>query len=153
LPQLRDFLDRFRPAGAPGAARAGVPADRAGELASELEPVLAQLADTEAECRRIVADAEQEASRIAADARAQAAWLAADAQRRADAARDAAAERTLAAARAEADASARAAAEQASRPHNFAEWQVSELVAAAVGLVRSPPGASRQATGEGSGGP
>jgi V/A-type H+-transporting ATPase subunit D len=35
LPQLRDFLERFRPAGAPGAAAgAGVPADRSRELAA-----------------------------------------------------------------------------------------------------------------------
>jgi hypothetical protein len=50
LPQARDFLNRFRPAGAPGAAsRVAVPADRTAELASELVPVLALLAGTDAE--------------------------------------------------------------------------------------------------------
>ena len=41
MPDLRDFLSRFRPAGAPGAARAGV------------GPVLALLGGTQAECERI----------------------------------------------------------------------------------------------------
>ena len=51
MPQLRDFLDRFRRQGAPGAAgRAAVPVDRQGALAAELLPVLASLEDPEAEC-------------------------------------------------------------------------------------------------------
>jgi F0F1-type ATP synthase membrane subunit b/b' len=137
---LRDFLDRFRPAGAPGAAgRAGVPADRARELSAELEPVLALLAETDAECGRIVAQAQHEASRIADEARDQAAGIAADGQHRAAAARDAAAERVMAAARQEAGAAVRAAAEQARSRRRLADWQVNELVAAAVDLVRSLP--------------
>ena len=85
MPQLGDFLNRFRPAGAPGAAsRAGVPADRAAELSAELDPVLAMLAATDAECARLVAEAEQEAGRIAAQARDQAASIAADAVQRAE---------------------------------------------------------------------
>jgi hypothetical protein len=55
MPRVRDVLQRFRPSGAPGAATAaGVPADRAHELAAELEPVFALLADTERECADIV---------------------------------------------------------------------------------------------------
>jgi hypothetical protein len=50
VPDLRDFLSRFRPAGAPGAALAGVPADRRRELEAEVGPVLALLAGTQAEC-------------------------------------------------------------------------------------------------------
>ena len=51
MPRVRDVLHRFRPSGAPGAATAsGVPVDRAGELAAELEPVLALLEETEQEC-------------------------------------------------------------------------------------------------------
>jgi hypothetical protein len=55
MPELRDFLARFRPAGAPGtAARAAVPADRSRELEAEVEPVLALLEDTDAERKRII---------------------------------------------------------------------------------------------------
>lgn len=68
MPQARDFLDRFRPAGAPGAAsRAAVPADRTAELASELVPVLALLAGTDAECDRIITAARRDAEQTAAD--------------------------------------------------------------------------------------
>ena len=88
MPEGRDFLDRFRPAGAPGsAARAGVPADRARELADELDPVLALLDDTHAECQRIIAGAGQEAERIMAAARSEAGRIAADAGTRARTAR------------------------------------------------------------------
>jgi hypothetical protein len=140
VPQLRDFLDRFRPAGAPGAAgRVGVPGDRARELAAELEPVLTALADTDAECRRVVARAQREARRIAEQARDQAAAMAADARQRSEAARNAAAERVLAAAQADARATAAAAAEQARQRPGVADWQVNELIAAAIDLVRSQP--------------
>lgn len=142
MPQLRDILDRFRPAGAPGAAgRAGVPRDRASELAAELDPVLTMLADTDAECGRIVARAEHEARRIAELARDQAAAIAAEAQQRAEAARSAAAERVLVAAQADARAAATAAAEQVRGRPRIAAWQVNELVAAALELVRSQPAA------------
>ena len=51
MPRVRDFLYRFRPAGAPGAAaEAGVPTDRTAELTAELEPLFASLAQTEGEC-------------------------------------------------------------------------------------------------------
>ncbi len=59
----RDLLQRFRLAGAPGAPAApGVPADRAAEVAAELAPVLALLADDDERAGRIRADAEQEAA-------------------------------------------------------------------------------------------
>jgi len=46
LTQFRDFLNRFKPAAAPGSAsRAGVPADRAALLAAEIDPVLDMLAE------------------------------------------------------------------------------------------------------------
>lgn len=138
MPQLGDFLNRFRPAGAPGAAsRAGVPADRAAELSAELEPVLAMLAATDGECARLVAEAEQEAGRIAADARDQAAGIAADAERLADDARAAAAAEVLAAAREQAEQAERAAAADAATRPGPAEADVQELVLAAVELVRS----------------
>lgn len=58
MPRSRDFLDRFRPAGTPGAAaKTGVPADRVAELSAELEPILALLADAEREVDAIRAEA------------------------------------------------------------------------------------------------
>jgi hypothetical protein len=55
VPRVRDLLYRFRPSGAPGtAARPGVPADRARDLADELEPVFSALAPTVAQCRAVV---------------------------------------------------------------------------------------------------
>ena len=75
MPRVRDVLLRFRPSGAPGAATAaGVPVDRANEVAAELEPVFELLADTERECTRIlenaVADSAAIRARDAARARA-----------------------------------------------------------------------------------
>ncbi len=67
MARVRDVLYRFRPAGAPGAASAaGVPVDRAADLAAELEPLLAQLATTE----RTVAGIREQAIRDAAEIRA-----------------------------------------------------------------------------------
>jgi F0F1-type ATP synthase membrane subunit b/b' len=135
---MRDFLDRFRPAGAPGsAARAGVPADRTRELAAELEPVLTLLADLHAECERIVADAKQEASRIAADARSAGAAIAADADRQARAARAEAAGQVLAGARAQAREAAAEAERQARQLRGHAAGRMPALVARAVSLVRA----------------
>jgi vacuolar-type H+-ATPase subunit H len=88
MPGLRDALDRFRRAGTPGpAARAGVPADRAADLAAELGPVLARLDRTQAECRPLRDSAIREADQIRLEARQQAARLVADARRGAEAAR------------------------------------------------------------------
>ena len=67
MPRVRDVLQRFRPSGAPGAATAaGVPVDRAGELAAELEPVLALLAETERECADLLDRARREEAAIRA---------------------------------------------------------------------------------------
>lgn len=140
MPQVRDFLDRFRPAGAPGAAaRAGVPADRSGELAAELTPVLALLADTDAECGRIIAQARQDASRLVAEATARVSAVTTDAERRARAARDATARQVLAEARADADKAADAAAQQAARTRELAAERIPGLVGRVVDLVRNLP--------------
>lgn len=146
MPQLGDFLSRFRPAGAPGAAsRAGVPADRAAELSAELEPVLAMLADTDAECARIVAQARTQAGQIGEAARAEAGQIAADGRERALAARGHAADEVLAAAQAEAARVERAAAERALGRPGPADEDVRALIQDAVRLVRSMPdgGAAR----------
>ncbi|HSO63494.1 MAG TPA: hypothetical protein VLQ78_00210 [Ornithinibacter sp.] len=67
MPRVRDVLHRFRPSGAPGAATAaGVPVDRAGELAVELEPVFALLAETEHVCADILERAGVEGAAIRA---------------------------------------------------------------------------------------
>lgn len=67
MPRVRDVLQRFRPSGAPGAATAaGVPVDRTGELAAELEPVFALLAETERECATLLDRAREEEAAIRA---------------------------------------------------------------------------------------
>lgn len=143
LPQFRDFLARFRPAGSPGAAsRMGVAADRARELSAELEPVLVSLASTHAECERIVTEARRDAQQMVEQAREQAAAAAASARRRAEAARTGAAEEVLAAARDQA-ARARDAAREAQHPRGAAEQRIDELVGAAVDLVRRLPAEGR----------
>ena len=67
MPRVRDLLYRFRPAGAPGAASAtGVPADRSADLAAELAPLFARLADTERECAQILERAHRDVTAIRA---------------------------------------------------------------------------------------
>jgi hypothetical protein len=140
LPQFRDFLARFRPAGSPGAAsRVGVAADRAREVSTELEPVLALLAATHAECARIITEAGQDARQLEEEAREQAAVAAAEARRRAAVARAAAADEVLAAARHQAATAARDAAREAQHPRGGTDQRIDELVDAAVELVRRLP--------------
>lgn len=108
----RDFLERLRPSATPGAAtRAGVPADRVAERSAELEPLLALLADVQAEAERIRAEARDEAGRRNRAAAEQARALVAEARRAAQAER----QQTAAAARAAAltEAQARLAAAHA----------------------------------------
>ena len=69
MPRVRDFLYRFRPAGAPGAAAAAaVPIDRTAELTAELKPLFASLARTERECADIRERADGDAVAIRAHA-------------------------------------------------------------------------------------
>jgi hypothetical protein len=89
---LRDFLDRFRPAGTPGAAGAvGVPADRLAGAEQELAPVFAALAGTERECAAIRERAERSAERRTAQAHRMAAAIIARARSQAAAERASAA--------------------------------------------------------------
>ena len=132
----RDFRDRFRPAGAPGAAGgAGVPADRARELGAEIGPVLALLDDTHAECGRIVTAARREADRISAAAAAEMARIGQEAGRLARIARDDAAGEVLARARAEASAAEADAGQRAARIRRLAKRRLPGLVDTATGLV------------------
>lgn len=150
MTQTRDFLERFRPAGAPGAAgRAGVPADRARELAAEVEPVLALLDDVHAECEQIIARAHREADQITANTQAEVVRIGRDAERRARAARDEATSEVLAQARAEAQQAAAGAGRQALTVRRLAKRRMPALVAAAVGLVLDGlEGTPRLATGQ-----
>jgi vacuolar-type H+-ATPase subunit H len=136
VPGLHDYLDRFRPAGAPGAGGTGVPADRSRELEAELTTVLALLDGVHAECAGVVAQARRDAERIVAAARAEAATMTADADRRARAARDEAAREVLAAARTEAADTVARARQQALRIRERAEQRIPALASRAVGLVR-----------------
>ena len=136
MPALRDYLDRFRPAGAPGAAGTGVPADRSRELEAELTAVLALLDGVHAECAGVVAQARRDAERIVAATRAEAAAVANDADRRARAARDEAAGEVLTAARADAIGTVAQADQQALRVRDRARQRIPALASRAVGLVR-----------------
>lgn len=137
MPQLRDFLARFRPAGPPGAAApAGVPADRSRELEAEVGPVLALLDGTESERERIIAQAQRHVEQIIADARAEAAAIAADAERRARAAREQAARQVVAAALDETARAVDSARLQAVRTREQARHRMPGLVGRAVDSIR-----------------
>jgi len=145
VPGLRDYLDRFRPAGAPGAGGTAVPADRSRELEAELTAVLALLDGVHAECADVVARARRDAERIVAAARGEAAAVADGADRRARTAREEAAREVLAAARAEAVGTVARADQQASRIRDRARQRIPAMAGRAVGLVRdlgTEPGAS-----------
>jgi vacuolar-type H+-ATPase subunit H len=139
MPQLRDFLARFRAAGPPGAASAGVPADRSRELEAEVEPVLTLLASTNAECEHIIGQARRDAEQITAAARAEAAAVAADAERRAQAARDEAARQAMAVALDEAARAEDRARQQAVRTRELARQRMPDLVGRTVDSIRHLP--------------
>lgn len=73
MPQLRDFLERFRPAGTPGPAGQGaVPADRKIELETELAPLFELIAKTQAEADNIRENARKQATKQKTEASLQA---------------------------------------------------------------------------------
>jgi len=97
---LRDFLDRFRPAGAPGAAgAAGVPADRRAGAEQELASLFAALAGVQRRCAEVRERAERDAERRRGQSRRMAAAIVARARSQAVAERAAAAAAAQAAAR------------------------------------------------------
>ena len=105
MPRSRDILQRFRPAGTPGAAsHVGVPADRVAEIGSELAPVFDALAPAQARAAAIRADAATEAGRRRQVAVERAAALVATAHRDEAAERSDAALRTSTRASEESDA-------------------------------------------------
>jgi vacuolar-type H+-ATPase subunit H len=138
MPPLRDFLMRFRPAGSPGAAaaRAGVPADRSGELEAEVAPVLARLDDTEAERERLIAQARRDAEQIVAAARSAAGAIAADAAQRAETVRERAGQEVVAAARKQSTRTTQVAAQQAAQIRELARQRTPALVSQILGTIR-----------------
>jgi regulator of protease activity HflC (stomatin/prohibitin superfamily) len=136
MPQLRDFLDRFRPAGSPGAARAGVPADRSRELQTEVSPVLALLDGTNAERDRIIAQARRQAEQVTAAARAEAVVIAAAAAQRAEQAREEAGRQVMALALDEAAQSVAGARHQALQIRELARQRMPALVRLAIEEIR-----------------
>jgi len=126
MPSVRDFLERLRPSGTPGAAAlSGVPADRVAERSAELEPVLARLADAQAEASQIRRAADDEAQRRRVDAATRASALVAEARRMAEAERR--------------DAAARAHARAATETHDRLEDAASESASIAdVARAREP---------------
>jgi vacuolar-type H+-ATPase subunit H len=137
VPELRDFLSRFRPAGAPGAARAAVPADQHRRREDELEPVLRLLDGLDAECAQLVAAAQSDAAQIIAAARADAADVAADAARRAAEIRREASSAVLAAARAQAAELTAGGAQRAAQARALGRQRIPGLARQAVALVRN----------------
>jgi hypothetical protein len=114
MARSRNLLERFRPAGTPGAAaRPGVPADRVAELTAELEPVLVLLDDAVQEARATRAKGRRRAERVRRQAEEQSHALLAQARRDAEAERSAAAVRVTEQAAAEAAAELAAAQEEA----------------------------------------
>ena len=88
VPQWRNVLDRFRPAGTPGAAgRPGIPADRGADAAAELTEVLALLDDAQEEAARTRQAATDRAQEIRRTAQRQAAELVAKARHDAESVR------------------------------------------------------------------
>ena len=137
MPPLRDFLTRFRPAGSPGAAaRAGVPADRSGELESEVTPVLALLDDTQAERERLITQARRDAEQIVAAAQSAAGAIAADAAQRTETVREQAARRVMTAAREQAARTTQDARQQAAQIRELARQRMPALVSQIVGTIR-----------------
>ncbi|MET8763374.1 hypothetical protein [Lentzea sp. NPDC004782] len=138
MASLRDLLQRYRPVGTPGAAaRPGVPADRAAEVATELEPVLALLAGTEDEMRHLREEARAEAHRIRQEAARQADDLVAAAHDRASEVRAQAAANARAAASPDGELIVEAARENARRLRERAAVMLPEYVGRAVATALS----------------
>ncbi|ALO98905.1 hypothetical protein [Streptomyces olivaceoviridis] len=141
---LRDFLERFRPVGTPGASATGVPADRTAERAAELEPALARLADVQQEAAQIRATAEQEAEALRQNAAREAARLVEAARERAREVRRQAAEPLLREARQQADALRAAGDRTASVIREHAVSRMPRLVDLAVADALRLAGGERE---------
>jgi len=137
LPRARDLLYRFRPAGAPGAASAaGVPVDRAAELAAELQPLFAQLVGTERECADIREEARRDAERVRARETDRARGIVTAAKARTEAERAAAITRARQQGEIEFAALLAAAEREAATVRERAAERMPEYVAPVVAAVR-----------------
>jgi cell division septum initiation protein DivIVA len=145
-----DFLNRFRPAGTPGAAaRAGVPVDRPAEAAAELEPILALLAEAESAGVAIRERARQDAKGIREQARARADSLVAEARARAEGERAVTAAGARARGQAESARLTGQAERRAAARREWAEQRMPGYVARMVAMVRTA-GEEAGTTGRGS---
>jgi hypothetical protein len=132
----RDFLERFRPVGTPGAAgRRGVPADRVADLAAELGPVLALLDATQAECTALRREADEQASARREQARVRAAAHLAQARADAEGERAGASARLAARAQAEAEQAREAGQRETDQVRENAAERLPALVAAAEAVM------------------
>jgi vacuolar-type H+-ATPase subunit H len=135
---VRDFVRRFRPAGAPGpAAPAGVPSNRIAELAAELAPVFDALRELNGQAADLIAEAGRAADRRRADAVAEAEELVTDARRRAEASRAAAASAAVEDAVEERDALLDGARRDAAEINRRAAERLPRLVDRVVAVVRT----------------
>ena len=149
MASARDLLERFRPAGTPGAAApAGVPYDRAAALEDELRPVLDLLAPVEAQCVALLDEAGARAGSLRDDAGARAAASVSQGRLRAEEARAGAAESR----RRISDEEGAAELEQATRAADelgaLARRRLPGLTARVVAAVRSELTAPRPADPE-----
>ncbi|MBP2478853.1 vacuolar-type H+-ATPase subunit E/Vma4 [Crossiella equi] len=131
---LRDFLERFRPAGVPGAP--GVPVDRAADRERELASVFDLLAGSEREAAGIRQRAAAEGRCVRAEARRRADALVAEAGHKAESVRAEAAARARADAAREEEDARRAAAEAAERVRLRGQERLPAYVARAVQRAR-----------------
>lgn len=137
MPGWRGFLDRFRPAGTPGAASpAGVPVDRAATTAAELLPLLDRLDAVQDEADRLRTNAREEAAHLRrAGTRAAAALVQQARDDTETIAAQAFANKITAAAADTAGADAEAATEMAPRGTPSQDADVQRVVAAARDLI------------------
>lgn len=135
---VRDFLERLRPSGTPGAPSvAGVPADRLAERSTELEAVFAVLEEVQAEVGRIGSGADLEARRRLEEAREQADAILAEARRLAEAERAAAAASARVGAAEQARAIGADAQQHAERIAEGVREHRAELLASVVAQARA----------------
>lgn len=138
MPNVRDFLDRFRPAGSPGSASAiGVPADRRADAEEELAPVFAALQDADRRCADLQRQADEEARRELERARKTASELVDHARSRCADERAATAARAAGEAASEADRILDRGRRAAGEDRATAERRSPELVAQAVARARA----------------
>jgi hypothetical protein len=135
MPGWQDFLNRFRPAGAPGAAAPrGVPVDRSATAAAELTPLLSRLDATREEADRIRTAAHEQAAQLRRDGSAESAALVERARENVETVAAQAAAQELSAARI-ADPASDAATEVAQRVAERLPTYTERVVAAARELL------------------